>query len=197
MVMNIAAFLITLIAGFWAGSLPSRPLSEPATRVLEYKIGVLIRAYAAVQTLQARPDFTVAGAYTNTEVIELLRNFKRSVETGDKELAASLMNFPLRVSFPDEPIGKRDHYLNRKSFIRNFDRLFNDRLKRFIARIDVDDAEQFIVRYDGIGSNQGEFWIGVFCYDEKCTDNRSYTRIRTIWGNSIFLDESRVVDGSN
>jgi hypothetical protein len=128
------------------------------------------------------PPFHVTGA-SDEQVKELYLEFQKAIAANDKEAAASLMNYPLQVSFPDDPPEKKVSSIkDRRSFIRVFDRIFDGRLKDFISRIDVENGNEFIIRWDGIGTNQGEFWIGVYCTDGRCKNPRRYVKIDRIYG---------------
>ena len=134
------------------------------------------------------PRFHLAGANSDEEVKELYRKFQKAVATNDKNAAALLMNYPLQVNFPGDPIAKKPSWIkDRKSFIRVFDRLFDKRLKDFISNLDLENGDDFIIRYDGIGTGRGEIWIGVYCYDSQCKNPQTYVKIRTIYANSYLM----------
>jgi len=135
------------------------------------------------------PRFYISGADSDEEVKDLFLGFQKAVAANDKKAAAALMEYPLSVYFPDDPPEKKvNHIKDRKSFIRVFDRLFDKRLKAYISKLDYENDDDFIVLWSGIGLKTGTIWIGNYCYDSKCTNGRSYVKIRTIMGNSQIMD---------
>lgn len=135
------------------------------------------------------PRFWGAGVRNDREVLDLFNEFQSAIQRNDKKAAADLMEYPLRVNFPSDPDTNGYTFIKNKwSFIRLYDRIFNENLKRFIAGIDSKSHDDIWGKYSGIAVGRGVLWIGVFCYDQRCTGDRYYIKIRTIHGNSSLME---------
>lgn len=186
LIVFISAFILGVLLAGAAGFYSAAPIEisegpcaveKPATEPLS-----AADFPEEINEKKTPPRFYLAGA-SDEEVKEVYLKLRKAVAANDKEAAASLMNYPLKVHFPDDPPGKKISSIkDRRSFIRVFDRIFDQKLKDFISRIDVENGDEFIIRSDGIGTNQGEFWINVYCTDSQCKDPQKYVKIDRIYG---------------
>jgi hypothetical protein len=133
--------------------------------------------------------FYVAGVSTDKEVKEFYIKFQKAIAKNDKDIVASTMIYPLRVNFSTDKSNKKYTFIsNKKSFLKVYDKIFDKRLKKFIASIDVENEESVWARYDGISVGRGVIWIGVYCNKRHCEDSKYHINIRTIHGNSNLMD---------
>ena len=132
--------------------------------------------------------FGVAGVDDDKEIKDLYLKFQKAVAEDDRKMVSTLLEYPFRAYFSND-VGRIKYRFinNRKEFLKAYDRIFDEKLKNFITKIDVENEEDIWARYDGIAVGRGVIWIGVFCNDNLCR-NGNYIKIRTIHG-SISLKE--------
>ncbi len=134
------------------------------------------------------PRFGLAGVKGDREIVDLFLKFRDAVARSDRDAVESLIVYPLRVNFPDDPDSKGYTFIkNRQSFVRLYDRIFDTKLRTFISNVNP-ESDDIWARIDGIAIGRGVIWIGTYCYYRKCTDGRYYLGIRTIHGNSHLMD---------
>lgn len=132
--------------------------------------------------------FRAAGLDSNQEAKVFYLRFQRAVAENDKRVVAGIVSYPLNVYFPGNANQKRyTEIMDRKAFIKNYDRLFSEKLRSFIASIDVNSVDDLWGNYHGIAVGRGVIWIGVYCRGSECKKGNDI-KIRTIHGNSAFVD---------
>lgn len=138
---------------------------------------------------KANKRFGIAGVDDDIEVKKIYLKFQKAVAENDRKTVSTLLEYPLRVYYSTDVSRKKYRFIkNRKEFSRDYDKIFGNKLKKFIAKIDVENKEDIWARYDGIAVGRGVIWIGVFCVDNLCEEKNRIT-IRTIHGSSSFIEE--------
>lgn len=137
--------------------------------------------------------FFAAGVEDDNEVIDFYLKFQKAVAENDKTTVSTMVIYPLRVNFPTDSAEKKYTFIkSRKELLKNYDKIFDSNLKEFIAKIDVEKTtkhyEDIWAKSDGIAVGRGVIWIGVYCIQRYCEDNKHYIKIRTIHGNSNIMD---------
>jgi hypothetical protein len=133
------------------------------------------------------PRFWGSGVKSDSEVVELFGKFRDAVAISDKETVAALMKYPLRVNFPTDSDSKQYTFVrNRRSFVRLYNRIFDEKLRTFISEVDP-ETDDIWGRPDGIAIGRGVIWIGAFCDDRKCSGPYRLA-FRTIHANSNLMN---------
>ncbi len=136
----------------------------------------------------SRNRLFVAGIDSDAEAYDLWQSFQNAVAADDRDTVASLMNYPLRVNYPADKIGVSYRRISSKrAFVRSYEKIFDDDVKRFIAATSPSDLW---ARSEGILTPRGEIWIGINCIGSGRSDCSTghEIKIRTIHGNSAFID---------
>ncbi len=135
-----------------------------------------------------------AGVESDAVVYEIWRSFQNAVAADDRDTVASLPSYPFRVNYPTDNLDADYRRIpNKRAFLRAYDKIFDDNIKRFIASTFRSDLW---ARYDGILTPRGEIWIGVHCIGpgrNDCSTGHE-VKIRTIHGNSVFIDRNDPAD---
>lgn len=120
--------------------------------------------------------FFIATSKSDQEVVDFFNRFRRSVENGDKTTIATMIGYPVCVRFAHgDENRKRCRLLNRASFLKNYDNIFDNDYKQFISGIDTDKVGQLGVlwaNWRGVTADRGQFWIEGICRDSKCVESK-------------------------
>lgn len=143
--------------------------------------------------------FFRAGVDNDRDVKDFYLKFQKAVAENDKEMVASSMLYPLNVTFPTDNIKESYRQIkDRKAFLRFYDRIFDKRLKDFIAEVDVEKysaksemshiEDDIYAGYDGIFVGRRVISISVYYTSPLYENNKYLLGIRTIEGNSQMMD---------
>ncbi len=173
-----------LIASIWLLPKQSKTESSELNSLPQPKVKPVAAQIPIVE--QKRERFTVAGVETDEEVEQFWITFQKAVADDDRNKVASMATYPLAVRYYFDSLDRKNYRFikNRATFLKVYDKVFDDALKNLIAKTSIDDIG---ARYDGILTSRGEIWIGVFCLDRKC-EGAYEIKLRTIHANSVFID---------
>lgn len=138
------------------------------------------------------PRFDAAGVEDDEEVKEFFLKFQKAVAENDKKTVASMIDYPHNVRFPNDRHGRGLRIIkNEKEFIKNFDKIFANKFREFIADVDVNYVNEqnshLWANWQGVTVGRGVIWIRVLCKDSEC--NKNYLKIGNLHRNSVFLDD--------
>lgn len=181
-------FFSAFAAGLFALWLVTpHPIDPSLVLPVECKLVAKNRDHSPVVS---RNRLSVSGIKSDTEAHELWESFQNAVAADDRDTVASLMSYPLSVNYPADEIGVPYRKISSKrAFLRAYEKIFDDDVKRFIASTSASDLS---ARSEGILTPRGEIWIGVHCIGTGRSDCSSgyEVKIRTIHGNSAFIDRT-------
>ena len=195
---SLLVFIFAFCMG-WAGTQfsSSDGMVSPEAAVqnvkLEEELSSSRNFYSPTMPLAENPTrdsqgFRAAGLDSDQEAKVFYLRFQRAVAENDKRVVAGMVSYPLNVYFSGNANQKRyTEIMDRKAFIKNYDRLFSEKLRSFIASIDVNSVDDLWGNYHGIAVGRGVIWIGVYCRGSECKKGNDI-KIRTIHGNSAFVD---------
>ena len=107
------------------------------------------------------------------EVIRFFEKFQQSVERNDKRAVASLLHYPVCVRFSrDDGSNKKGcRLLGEKSFLANYDNIFDKDYKQFVLNISAERKGHMGVlwaNWRGVTADRGQFWFEGICLDKGC-----------------------------
>lgn len=112
--------------------------------------------FAETPTKESQGAYDVCAEIKCDNVKNYLNQLQTAVKTNNKAAAANLMTYPLRIN--EMKNGKVIHrkIKNEKEFIRQYDSLLTDAIKKSILKSTVKDS---ISNYQGIGIVDGKLWL--------------------------------------
>ena len=120
-------------------------------------------AVSAQPTQQDENRFAVAGV-KEREVEIFFTAFKNAIAKDDKRKVAAMVSYPLDAYLAS---GRRVKIVNSARFIKLYDRIFDDKFKRLIARTEFKDLW---AKYSGVATPRGEIWINGIVTNPKFPD---------------------------
>lgn len=132
--------------------------------------------------------FFMPTSRSDEEVIDFFIKFQDAVARRDKKTVASMLEYPVCVRFAVGDLKRKGCRLLRpETFLKNYDKIFDNDFKRFIADIDVNKEGQLGVlwaTWRGVTMDRGQIWFEGICRDKEC--NKSELKFTTL--SSGFLE---------
>lgn len=116
--------------------------------------------------------FFMPTSKSDQEVIDFFNNFRRAVEFDDRVTVAAMIKYPVCVRFAHGDKNRNGcRLLNKASFLKEYDKIFDGDYKQFIAGIDTYKTGQLGVlwaNWRGVTADRGQFWFEGICNDNRC-----------------------------
>ena len=94
--------------------------------------------------------------YTYPDIVQISKKLIEYLNTNNKEAAANLMSYPLRVNFDDKGKTKTLYIKNKATFLKYYYFIFNKKTKQAIVR---SNPTQILCDYNGSALAYGTVWI--------------------------------------
>src|SRR5258706_3891672 len=131
--------------------------------------------------------FFMPTSRSDKEVIDFFNRFRRAVEIGDKMTVATMIDYPVCVEFAHGDENRKGcRPLNRASFLKNYDKIFDNDYKQFILNIDTDKNGQLGILWSnwrGVTADRGQFLFEGICGGDKMVNSELKF---TLFGRGFF-----------
>ena len=145
------------------------------------------------ELLPIETDTTFPWERQQAEAREFYREFQRAVASNDRKRVSTMMMYPLRVNYYDDPRPAEYRLLNApEELLRVYDRVFHPAVKDYIAKVDANEVwgnDYFL--QTGYGQ------IGVYCTTQgDCPACNFSFKVKIIASNTIYRESTEDIFGN-